>query len=1372
MAYSSTVDERYGGSLYQYAAGYNDAPSTLNSIFVLKHNGFAYGALTYNNVLDQDVYSLGLLQSGYYKVDVNDLTWDYTNFDYGSVASFSVLDSYGSVVGTSYGSYADIDFTVNSTSTYYVKLTGVYYSSAQYSLAYTKTGELYNSPAIFGLSTYNGSAAVGNYISVATFNYSDANGNSDNFVAVNWYVDGIYQNITDSAGSFLLLPEYLGKSLSFKLSFIDDLGNFETSGLYVVGEVLGAADTTAPIVSTFSPTDGASGVAVGNNVVLTFNEAIQKGTGIIYLRSGSATGTIVEQFDAASSARLSVSGSTLTIDPTANLTNSTQYFVTFASGAVKDVAGNNYAGITTYDFTTVAPADTTAPIVSSFSPTDGATGVAVGNNIVLTFNEAIQKGTGIIYLRSGSATGTIVEQFDAASSARITASGSTLTIDPTSNLANNTQYFVTFASGTVKDTAGNNYAGITTYDFRTVAPADTTAPLVSTFSPTDGATGVAVGNNIVLTFNEAIQKGTGIIYLRSGSATGTIVEQFDAASSARLSVSGSTLTIDPTANLANNTSYFVTFASGAVKDIAGNAYAGTSTYDFKTPDTIAPLVSGFSPADGASSVVLGSNITITFSEVIQRGTGNIVLKGAANNVIATYNAADSTNLSISGSTLTINPSSDLSYSTQYYVTFAAGTIKDIAGNSYAGTSTYDFRTISDTIAPTVSTFRPTDGATAVALGSNISLTFNEAIQKGTGIIYLRAGSASGTIAEQFNAASSARLSVFGSTLTIDPTAYLANNTHYFVTFAAGTIKDIAGNSYAGTSTYDFTTGAAPDTFAPTVSAFSPLDGATGVAIGRDITITFSEAIQRGTGNIVLKGAANNVIATYNAADSTNLSISGSTLTINPSSDLSYSTQYYVTFAAGTIKDIAGNSYAGTSTYDFTTGALVAQTLTGSSAVDTLTGGAGNDTLTGFGGVDALEGKDGSDLYIMTTVADHTAAEINDTGTSGTDEVRFTSTTANQTLTLYALDRGIEKVVIGTGAASSAVATGTTALNIDASLVANALTIAGNKGNNTLTGTAYADTLDGNLGKDTLIGGLGDDTYIVDLVIETGALQDTVTEAASAGTDTLILTGGSTNTTARTLTVATTLENLDASNTGSSKLNLNGNAANNTLTGNAYGNYLNGLAGIDTMIGGGGDDHYVVDNVSDVVTEGTDAGRDTIRSYVTYSLATLTNVENLTLSGTAAINATGNTLNNILVGNSGINTLIGGDGDDILNGLSGNDILTGGAGADYFVLGSVALDASSNIDTITDFVHGTDKFDLETALMTALGLTIGSLTADQFFSSGTAVKGNDLTDRIVYNTTTGALYYDTDGSGTGAAILLAIIGTTTHPTLTYDDFGVF
>ena len=160
-------------------------------------------------------------------------------------------------------------------------------------------------------------------------------------------------------------------------------------------------------------------------------------------------------------------------------------------------------------------------------------------------------------------------------------------------------------------------------------------------------------------------------------------------------------------------------------------------------------------------------------------------------------------------------------------------------------------------------------------------------------------------------------------------------------------------------------------------------------------------------------------------------------------------------------------------------------LTGSSTANRIDGGSGNDVVNGGGGTDVLDGGEGSDVYLVTSLADKTAAEITDTGTTGTDELRFAATTAG-TLTLLAGDTGLECVVIGMGTGASAVTTRKVALNVDATASANGLTITGNAGNNTLTGSSTADTLDGGAGNDVLLGGLGND------VLLGGLGQDTLT----------------------------------------------------------------------------------------------------------------------------------------------------------------------------------------------------------------------------------------------------------------------------------------
>lgn len=284
------------------------------------------------------------------------------------------------------------------------------------------------------------------------------------------------------------------------------------------------------------------------------------------------------------------------------------------------------------------------------------------------------------------------------------------------------------------------------------------------------------------------------------------------------------------------------------------------------------------------------------------------------------------------------------------------------------------------------------------------------------------------------------------------------------------------------------------------------------------------------------------------------------------------------------------------------------------------------------------------------------------------------------------------------------------------------------------GTAFAGNTTYGFGANTGV-------MAIDQAVNSGALM-AMTVYDTAGLDTLNFSGSSAN-----QTISLVEESLSSVLGGRNNFgiargsvieNATGGTGNDKLIGNNAANRLNGGGGLDTLIGGTGNDTYVT-NGGDLITEAANGGIDLVFSFVTYTLAA--NVENLTLSGTAAIRGVGNTLANVIQGNSAANSVEGSSGNDTLNGGLGNDTLIGGTGQDRFVFNS-ALGAT-NIDRITDFNVIDDIIALENAIF--IGPAAGALAATAFIANLTG-NAADAGDRILYETDTGKLFYDRDGTG--------------------------
>jgi len=445
---------------------------------------------------------------------------------------------------------------------------------------------------------------------------------------------------------------------------------------------------------------------------------------------------------------------------------------------------------------------------------------------------------------------------------------------------------------------------------------------------------------------------------------------------------------------------------------------------------------------------------------------------------------------------------------------------------------------------------------------------------------------------------------------------------------------------------------------------------------------------------------------------------------------------------------------------------VVDALGGNDVVDT---SAGNDTITGGTGNDQLTGGAGNDTYIynlgdgVDTITDQTALGEGNTLEFGTG---ITSTD----LTL-----GVGSLLIRVGANGDAIhltpfdsndslgvhaietfrfADGTT-LNYS-QLLARGFDLTGTAGNDVITGTnvvdrisslAGNDMLDGRAGADVLAGGTGDDVYVVD---DAG---DVVTELPDEGIDQV----------QSSIDYTLGLEMEQLTLTGAANLMGTGNALDNSLTGNSGNNVLDGSAGADVMAGGAGDDAYLVEHVGDVVAEQPNEGMDSIQSSITYALGA--NVENLTLTGAATINGTGNELDNILMGNDMANVLAGGDGDDTLTGLAGNDVLDGGQGHDL-------LDGGTGIDTMAgstgndtyvvenffDVVTESANEGTDTVQTSLLAYTLGA-NVENLTLAGTGPSagfGNTLNNELTGNSSANLL----DGKG-GADTMTGGAGDDTY-----------
>lgn len=718
------------------------------------------------------------------------------------------------------------------------------------------------------------------------------------------------------------------------------------------------------------------------------------------------------------------------------------------------------------------------------------------------------------------------------------------------------------------------------------------------------------------------------------------------------------------------------------------AVLSNGTEDTSYTITTTQLLAGYTDAE--SDVISIANLTADHGNVINNNNGTY-------SIIPSYN---------------YNGLLNLSYS-----------VSDGHGGNTMATQSLNLAAVNDPPAIVTTSFSSLNDIEAAmsklavldTFSSSFEQSLNELAAFGEGAFYITGVSATRINAQFYNGDT---LSIFGGFSNFPATI----NAITFNLTDAHTIFTISGSASLANENADFVGSFNKFVIQDTLTGSKVTIGAN-YNIARDVVTSISSLKVEFDGvTLLLKGSfsEDDALGLTGIISSVSLSFGSSNITVG-GLKMSYATfDTYDTYNDFLTAALSGeDSITGTFASETLFGYSGDDKLFGLSGNDTLDGGDGNDTLDGGVGADSMGGSTGDDVYIVDNLND-VVVELPD---GGIDTVRLNIPTVDGT---YVLGDNLENATI-----ISAVK-----YNVDGNELSNYLT--GNAAINTLRGFEENDTLDGGAGKDILIGGIGDDSYIVDAIgnVDTGLGGDIITEVDGEGNDTVI-TKFSAN--LNSLQFAN-IENLILF--GTAVLNATGNAEDNVITGNTAANIIDGGAGLDTLIGGKGNDTYVVDSTTDVITELAAEGTDTIQAIVSYDLTDTDgagdnggNIENLTLTGTDVINATGNALANKLTGNTGNN---------VLDGAAGIDTLIGGAGDDTYKVDLKLTGTGPNVigswqDAITESAgQGNDTVELRdgagiTKISTiTLGANLDNLDASATASALLNLTGNTLNNIITGN----------------------------------------
>lgn len=672
-----------------------------------------------------------------------------------------------------------------------------------------------------------------------------------------------------------------------------------------------AAGSAGPQLIGKSPADNAELVAANANLVLTFDEAVTRGTGsaAVTIRRVSDN-SVFETFEIATSNRVTIANgapNVVTIDPIQDMVAGTQYYVLIDAGAFRGPTDINYAGIasaTEWNFS-VGTTDTAAPALSSTSVS-----VHSGIPFTMTFNEPVFAASGTITIANISDTSDV--QVLNVVSPSITGSGSaTISVLPPLSLRPGSSYTVTVARGAFQDGAGNSFAG-TNWRLTVNSPP---IPILG-LEPADESSGIDTNRVIplVLTLSQNVVKGDMNRYVEIRKIADNSIFQRIRLDSGAIQVSGNKVTITPSYTFAANTGYYVLIEADAFRDSATSreSFQGitdASTWNFTTApaiDNVRPTLIERKPADNAVEPSLRFPLELTFSEPVYPGNGNIVIKNAHNDLPVETIPVTSTQVVGGGTTvIKVTPTVSFVNNGSYYVQIGNAAFRDAAGNTYAGIldtdkTSWNFSTAQDNAVPTITSFSPAPGSNNVPTNGSFTLTFSEPIIVIADNILLRRTSGSSS-----QVATTAAVDPDDhNKLIITPRTALSRSATYYMEIPAGSLQDLSGNDFGGIlneNTYRFGT-IGSDSTAPRLSS-ATMSGST------KIVLNYNEPLQSDAGFVPVSGSFYvTVNDAYRAV--TTVAVEGEKVTLTLQSGVisGQSVKVYYTQPSDTraIQDLSGN----------------------------------------------------------------------------------------------------------------------------------------------------------------------------------------------------------------------------------------------------------------------------------------------------------------------------------------------------------------------------------------------------------------------------------------------------------------------------------